>query len=335
MSTRIAVLGAGSWGIAVANLLAENNHDIIMWEFNPDELEKLITSREHSGKLPGIKIIDAVEICGDLSMAVRETDIVCIVVPTQKIAEVCRLLAALPHVPRLAVNLSKGIEEKTLRRVSQIIAEEWPDLNPSAIVSLSGPSHAEEVARHMPTSVVVAGEEAESLLAQELFSNQYFRVYRSSDLIGVELGGALKNVIAIAAGITQGLGLGDNTRSALITRGMVEINRLAVELGAQPETMAGLAGIGDLIATCTSRHSRNHYVGYHIGQGKTLDEVLAGMVMVAEGVTTCRSVNDLARLNQIEMPISEAVHAVLFEELEPMKAVASLMTRPLKEEIWY
>lgn len=331
MSCRVTILGAGSWGIANANLLAENDHRVVMWEFDPKELALISHKREHPQKLPGIIIDPSVELTGNLSEALREAEIVVIAIPTQKIASVCRLLTATPA--KLVVNLSKGIEENTLRRVSQIISEEWRGVEPDMIVTLSGPSHAEEVARHLPTSVVAAGLEANCRLAQEIYSNPTFRVYRSPDLVGVELGGSLKNVIAIGAGIAQGLGFGDNTQGALITRGLAEITRLAVVMGGEPSTLAGLSGVGDLITTCISRHSRNQYVGYHIGRGQTLKEVLAEMVMVAEGVTTCRSARELARRHGVEMPITEAVYGILFENRPPREAVTELMTRPLKAEI--
>jgi len=332
VSRKVTILGAGSWAIATANLLTANGAEITMWEFDPAELQLLITQREHPKKLPGIRINEAIDLVGDLRHAVDGAEIVICAVPTQKIAGVCRQLSGLSSSPELIVNLSKGIEEGSLRRVSQVISEEWSGINPDVIVTLSGPSHAEEVARQLPTTVVVAGEEEKCHIAQEIFSNETFRVYRSPDLIGVELGGSLKNVIAIAAGIGRGLGFGDNTQGALITRGLVEINRLAMEMGALPETLGGLSGVGDLIATCTSQHSRNQYVGFNIGRGKTLDEVLAGMVMVAEGVTTCRSARELAARHGVEMPITEAVYSVLFENLPARMAVTSLMTRPLKAE---
>lgn len=332
MSDRITILGAGSWGIANANLLAENGAEILMWEFDPDELALIKEKREHPDKLPGIPIHDSVSLTGDLTEAVAGADTVIFAVPTQKTSGVCRQLANSGGRPDLIVNLSKGIEQGTLRRVSQIIADDWAGIDSQSIVTLSGPSHAEEVARHLPTTVVVAGDETKSRKAQEIYSNPVFRVYRSTDLIGVELAGALKNVIAIAAGIAQGLGFGDNTQGALITRGLVEISRLAQVMGADPETMAGLSGVGDLIATCISRHSRNQYVGYHIGQGQTLDQVLAGMVMVAEGVTTCRSARELADRHKVDMPITRAVCKVLFENLPAREAVNNLMTRPLKAE---
>jgi glycerol-3-phosphate dehydrogenase (NAD(P)+) len=335
VNNKVAILGAGSWGIANANLLAENGSQVTMWEFDSTELTLLKSGREHPRKLPGIKINESVRLTGDLAGAVNENRIIIFAVPTQKISSVCRQLSQTSNSELdLIINLSKGIEQKTLRRVSQIISGEWTGINPESIVTLSGPSHAEEVARKLPTSVVVAGDQQKCEKAQEIYSNPNFRAYRSPDLIGVELGGSLKNVIAIAAGITQGLDFGDNTQGALITRGLAEINRLAVSMGADPATLAGLSGVGDLIATCTSKHSRNQYVGYHIGTGQTLEEILAGMVMVAEGVTTCRSARELAREHKVEMPITEAVCSVLFENLPPRTAVTNLMTRPLKAEVW-
>jgi len=334
MSSNISILGAGSWGIANACLLTENGHAVTMWEFDPAELKRLLTERQHTQKLPGILIPESIKITGELSEAVADAEIIVFAVPTQKIAGVCQELSSVPGRPDLIVNLSKGIEEKTLRRVSQIIGEEWTGIDRQNIVTLSGPSHAEEVTRKLPTSVVAAGNDVTSRRTQKIYSSEYLRVYRSADLIGVELGGALKNIIAIAAGIVHGLGHGDNTMGALITRGLFEINRLAVTLGAQPDTLAGLSGVGDLITTCISRHSRNHYVGYHIGQGMTLEQVLSGMVMVAEGVTTCRSARQLARQNDVDMPITEAVYQVLFNNVPVREAVNALMTRPLKAEVW-
>lgn len=327
-------MGAGSWGIANANLLAQNGSDVTLWEFDPGELEILRTEREHPQKLPGINIENSILLVGDLNDALEGAEIVIFAVPTQKIAEVCRHISAISvTMPELVISLSKGIEQGSLRRVSQILADEWIGIHPEDIVSLSGPSHAEEVSRQIPTSVVVAGKKDKCQITQEIYSNKVFRVYRSSDLIGVEIGASLKNVVAIAAGIVRGLKFGDNTMGALITRGLAEINRLAFAMGAKPETLAGLSGIGDLVATCTSTHSRNQTVGYQIGQGKTLKEVLSGMVMVAEGVTTCRSARQLALDKGIEMPITEAVCEVLFENLPAREAVTSLMTRPLKAEV--
>lgn len=305
-----------------------------MWEFDPAELDILRSKREHPKKLPGIKIHDSIYLHGDLSDSVEGAEVVLFAVPTQKIAHVCRQLSASTVCrPDVIVNLSKGIEEKTLRRVSQIIGEDWAGIDRNAIVTMSGPSHAEEVGRQLPTTVVVAGSEDKCTRVQALYSNEHFRAYRTDDIIGVEIGGSLKNVIAIGAGIARGLGFGDNTQGALITRGLAEINRLTVALGGDPTTLAGLSGVGDLVATCTSQHSRNQYVGYHIGQGKTLAQVLDTMVMVAEGVTTCRSARELARKFDVVMPITEAVCQVLFEDKPAIEAVTQLMTRPLKAEL--
>jgi glycerol-3-phosphate dehydrogenase (NAD(P)+) len=335
LSDKVTILGAGSWGIANANLLAGNGASVTMWEFDSGELALLQQKHEHPQKLPGVLIDESILLSGNLAKAVSHADAVVFAVPAQKVAGVCRdVTNAAAGKPDLVINLAKGIEEGTLRRVSEIIRDEWRGIDPQSIVTLSGPSHAEEVARQLPTSVVVAGAEEKCTRTQKLYSNSSFRVYRCPDLVGVELGGALKNVIAIGAGIARGLGFGDNTQGALITRGLVEINRLAVVMGADPETLAGLSGVGDLITTCTSEHSRNQYVGYNIGRGQTLDQVLSGMVMVAEGVTTCRSVRELARRYKVDMPITEAVYSVLFENLSPREAVTSLMTRPLKAEVW-
>jgi len=335
LKRKVTILGAGSWGLANADLLTRNGASVTTWEFDPEQLRIIRQNRGHPQKLPGLNLDDSINITGDLPQALEGSEIVVFAVPTQKVATVCRALtAARLAPPDLVVNLAKGIEEKTLRRVSEIIGQDWRNINARAIVTISGPSHAEEVARRLPTSVVVAGEENRCRQTQALYSDDTFRVYRSPDLIGVELGGALKNIIAIGAGIAGGLGFGDNTQGALITRGLFEINRLAVTMGADPETLAGLSGVGDLITTCISEHSRNHYVGFNIGRGKTLDEILAGMVMVAEGVTTCRSARALARRHEVEMPITEAVYSVLFENLPPREAVTNLMTRPLKAEVW-
>jgi len=334
VNERVTILGAGSWGLACGNLLTANGARVTLWEFDPAELALLRREQGHPRKLPGIKIASGIRLTGDLDEAITDAEIVICAVPTQQIASVCVRLAALPMRPDLVVNLSKGIEEQTLRRVSQIISEDWPGLPADGVVTLSGPSHAEEVALGLPTTGVAAGEESRCRRTQELFSNPTFRVYRSHDLVGVELGGAVKNVIAIAAGIARGLGFGDNTQGALITRGLAEMTRLAVVMGADPATLSGLSGVGDLVTTCISQHSRNQYVGFHIGRGQTLSQVLAGMVMVAEGVTTCRSTRELAHKYGVDMPITEAVCAVLFEQLPARQAVTALMTRPLKAEQW-
>ncbi len=336
MSDRIAVLGAGSWGIAAANLLSSNGHTVALWEFNPVDYQILIKTRTLEKKLPGIKIAAPVYITDDIARAVDSAQIIVFASPAQTVRSVCRQLNEVVSEPKVFVNLAKGIEINTLKRMSEIIEECLTHAEPKNIATLSGPSHAEEVARSMPTSVVVASVNIDlARYVQGLFSNNVFRAYTSTDIIGVELGGSVKNIIAIAAGIITGLGLGDNTMGALITRGMVEISRLGVGLGADPVTFAGLSGIGDLVTTCISRHSRNQQVGFRIGKGEKLKSILNSMTMVAEGVDTCRSVKMLAERQKIEMPITEQVYNVLFTDKNPADAVEELMGRTLKKEVLY
>ncbi len=335
MSEKIAVLGAGSWGIAAANLLCSNGHRVALWEYNRDDCIRLRENRTHKDKLPGIFLSDKINITNSLEEAVKDAPIVILVVPAQKVREVTIALAGLIDGPIKYVNLAKGVEMGTLMRTSEIIKATISGANDECIATLSGPSHAEEVALNLPTSVVAASKNPEFAgEIQNIFSNRTFRVYRSQDIIGVELGGSLKNVIAIASGITQGLGFGDNTTGALITRGLAEITRMGVKLGAEPLTFAGLSGIGDLVTTCISRHSRNRYVGEKIGRGEKLKDILAGMVMVAEGVDTCRAAKAMSDKHGVEMPITAEVYKVLFENKPASEAVADLMGRKLREEIW-
>jgi glycerol-3-phosphate dehydrogenase (NAD(P)+) len=255
--------------------------------------------------------------------------------PAQTIRSVCTALNPILDDRRFFINLAKGVEVGSLLRMSEVIEKFIDSASKDNIATLSGPSHAEEVARGIPTSVTAASTNinfAERI--QNIFSNGFFRVYRSDDVIGVELGGSLKNVVAIASGITQGLGYGDNTSGALLTRGLAEITRMGVKMGADPLTFSGLSGIGDLITTCLSKHSRNRHVGERIGQGEKLDEILESMVMVAEGVATCKSAYAMAEKYKVEMPITAEAHKVLFENKPPDRAVKDLMTRSLKEEIW-
>jgi len=337
MAHRIAILGAGSWGIAVANLLHGNGHQTYLWEFNKEDCEYLQGNRTLEKKLPGVVIPDSITITNDLAEAVHQSEYIIMAVPAQKVRSVCDVLKNILKERKKFVNLAKGVEIDSLQRMSEVIKSTLaPDLaGINSIATLSGPSHAEEVARNIPTSVVVASEKSEYAVdIQNLFNSRFFRVYRSSDLVGVELGGSLKNVIAIASGITQGLGFGDNTTGALLTRGLAEITRMGVSLGADPLTFAGLSGIGDLITTCVSRHSRNRYVGEKIGKGERLGDILAGMVMVAEGVDTCRSAYAMSKKYEVEMPITHEAYRVLFEDKSPAEAVADLMGRSLKEEVW-
>jgi len=331
---KIAVLGAGSWGMAVSQILSDNGASVHLWEYDQKTYRKLIDDRRQDDKLPGFRIPDKIEITNLLSEAVAGASLIVLAVPAQFLQ--ATLINAVESISEgaVVVNLAKGIENKTLKRMSEVINEVLAEKSIS-VFTLSGPSHAEEVVKRMPTAVVLAGNDSRRIeQLQELFSNSYFRVYKSSDLIGVELGGALKNVIAISAGISAGLGLGDNTLGALVTRGLAEITRLGTALGARSETFAGLSGVGDIVTTCASRHSRNRLVGERIGRGEKLDEILASMTMIAEGVETTRAGYDLARLHEVEMPITKEVYKVLFENKSPGEAVWELMGRELKAEIW-
>ena len=334
MVERVAILGAGSWGLAIAGLLHGNGHNVSLWEFNRSDYDLLRQHRTHPDKLPNCHLSDDVRISNDINEAVEGCSLLVLAVPSQYLRSALEQLGSLHPDILGVVNLAKGIEIGSLKRMSQVMADTI-GISSDKIATISGPSHAEEVTLDLPTAVVAAGTGAELVRRlQSVFSNATFRVYESGDLIGVELGGALKNIIAIAVGIAAGLGMGDNTLGALITRGLAEISRLGVTMGAEPLTFSGLSCVGDLVTTCASQHSRNRYVGVHIGRGKTLDEVLSGMSMVAEGVETTRSGRELARLHQVEMPITEIVYQVLFENKPSSEAVGELMERQLKSEIW-
>jgi len=321
--------------MAIARLLNGNGQRVTLWEFDPAEYRRLVEMRGLPEKLKAFTLASTIELTNDLHQAVADAAMVVLAVPVQSARSVLKQLGSGFRPPEAGiVNLSKGIEARTLRRMSEIITEET-SVPLEKVVTLSGPSHAEEVILDVPTTVVAAGgSEAIVEHVQQVFSSRAFRVYKSSDLKGVELGGSLKNVIAIAAGIADGLRLGDNAKGALITRGLAEITRLGVAMGARAETFAGLSGLGDLVTTCFSQHSRNRRVGERIAKGQALTEVLAELKMVAEGVETTRSVHDLARLHDAEMPITNEVFHVLFEERTPSSALAELMGRELKAEIW-
>jgi|Deesub1362B_J571_1020462.scaffolds.fasta_scaffold01120_11 glycerol-3-phosphate dehydrogenase (NAD(P)+) len=330
---RIGVLGAGSWGTALAVLLSTKFEPIWMWEFRPDVADQLATYRENRPMLPGIRIPDAVQITADLAEVVNACNLLVSAVPSHVVRSLAQQLKAFDLSEKLIVSVTKGIENDTLMRMSEVFQDVIPDFDLDRFVVLSGPSHAEEVSRFIPTTVVAACRElANAKKVQEIFMTPSFRVYSHTDVVGVEMGGSLKNVIAIAAGISDGVGFGDNTKAALITRGLVEITRLGTAAGADPLTFAGLSGMGDLIVTCISRHSRNRHVGEQIGRGKTLPEVLSEMVMVAEGVRTTRSAYQLARKYGVEMPITTEVYRVLYEQKDPRQAVYDLMTRSAKQE---
>ncbi len=334
MSEQIAIIGAGSWGMAIARLLANNGYNVTIWEKLPEQYRTIKQHRGNPTKLPGFTLPTDITITDDVAQAVSSSALLVFAVPAQFLREVLKDVKNYYPPDAGIVNLAKGVEVGTLLRMSQVIQEVLVPYH-GRIVTLSGPSHAEEVAVDMPTAVVAAGPTLDFVSeVQQIFSSAAFRVYQSNDLTGVELGGSLKNVIALAAGITDGLGMGDNTKGALITRGLAEMVRLGTAMGAKAETFAGLSGLGDLVATCTSRHSRNRFVGEKIGRGETLRDILAQMTMVAEGVETTRSAYALARSAGVEMPITEQVYAVLYEEKSAKAAVAELMERSLKAEVW-
>lgn len=330
---KVSVLGAGSWGTALAIILANNGHQVIMWEYNKQYVKNLKKHYENKVFLPGIKIPSEIEITHSLKEAATDQHMIVIAIPTQFIRGVLKQMKKFSFKNTTFVSVSKGIEKDTLLTVDHIIAEEL-DISEDAIGVLSGPSHAEEVAKKIPTAVVAASSNIETATEiQSAFANSYFRVYSSTDIVGVELGGALKNVIAVGAGIIDGAKFGDNTKAAIMTRGIAEISRLGIELGARPETFAGLSGMGDLIVTCMSKHSRNRHVGEQIGMGKKLPQVLKEMTMVAEGVETCKSVHQLAAKHQIDVPIANAVYNILFNEKDPIKVTNDLMSRGMKTEL--
>jgi glycerol-3-phosphate dehydrogenase (NAD(P)+) len=331
---RITVLGAGGWGTTLAILLSENAHQVILWSYRAEDLERMRATRENPDFLPGIPIPRSIGITGDLGGAIRNAEMIVAAVPSQYLRKVISRIAPEISPTLTIVNVAKGVENGTLMTMSEMIHDVIPGLDPSRIATLSGPSHAEEVSRRIPTTVVVASEDIEAArLVQGAFMTPNFRVYASNDIKGVEIGGSLKNVIAIAAGIIDGAQLGDNTKAAVMTRGIAEIARVGVALGAHVRTFSGLSGIGDLMVTCMSRHSRNRQVGVEIGKGRKLPEILAGMVMVAEGIATTQSAHDLARRVNVETPIVDQVHKILFEGKDPLKACHDLMTRDPKGEL--
>lgn len=335
MKDTIAVIGAGNWGTALANLLAKKGYRVRLWSHEPSVAEAIAATRENPRYLQGITLDPHLEATSDLAASVAGAGVVVSVSPAQFVRQVLSAVAAEIDPDALVVSASKGIETTTLKTMAEVIEDLLPGSVAARACFLSGPSFALEVARELPTAVTVASHSAEAVsMAQALFQTDYFRVYTTRDVRGVELGGALKNVIAVAAGMTSGLGLGHNARAALITRGLAEISRLGVALGADPLTFAGLAGMGDLILTCTGELSRNRSVGLALGQGRSLDEILAGMTMVAEGVETTRAAHALALRSGVEMPIVAEVHAVLFEGRAPATAVENLMLRSPKAEVW-
>ena len=333
---RVAVLGAGGWGTTLALLLHRNGHQVSLWAYEETEVANMRGQGENTRFLPGVNIPPEMAVSTDMESLLPGVDMIVMSSPSQVARSVMKRLAESRPAPCPVVNVSKGIENKTLKRMSEMIREELPFFPAGFVATLSGPSHAEEVSRGLPTVVVTASDSVQTaLFVQETFMCDLFRVYTSSDLVGVELAGSLKNVIALATGVCDGLGFGDNSKGALLTRGLAEITRLGLALGAKASTFAGLAGMGDLITTCMSRHSRNRYVGEQIGKGRRLPEILGEMVMVAEGVRTTESAMEMGNHVGVELPITREVYEALFHDKDAHSAVAALMMRPAKpEDCW-
>lgn len=326
----VGVMGAGSWGTALALLLHSNGHQVTVWSINEEEVEMLSKEREHKSKLPGVKIPEDMVFTSDMEKAIKEKDFLVLAVPSAFTRGTARNMKPFVKEGQIIVDVAKGIEEDTLMTLSQQIEEEIPQAD---VAVLSGPSHAEEVGRGLPTTVVIGAKTEETArYLQEMFMNHVFRVYISPDMLGMELGGALKNVIALAAGIADGMGYGDNTKAALITRGIAEIARLGVKMGGALESFTGLTGIGDLIVTCASVHSRNRKAGYLMGQGKTMEEAMAEVKMVVEGVYSAKAAAKLGKKYGVALPIVDKVNEVLFEGKDPKEAVDELMLRDSKAE---
>ncbi len=329
----ISVVGAGSWGTAVANLLAEKGYKIKLWA-RDEQLAKAINRLHRNPRyLKDVKLTDEVKAVSDLGDALKLADVVILAVPSHAMREIItRIKPELENHP-LMVSLTKGLETDTLMRMSAVINQVIPAQS-GKIGVLSGPNHAEEVSRHIPSATVISSHSPQTAARlQEMFMMPYFRVYTNADMVGVELGGAVKNVIAIAAGISDGLGFGDNTKASLMTRGLTEMTRLGIAAGAKNLTFAGLSGVGDLIATCTSRHSRNRAVGERLAKGVTLKTISRETRMVAEGVKTCTAINELAKKHGIEMPITGAVYRVIYKRKNPYDCVQELMSRGATDEL--
>ena len=328
---KIGVIGAGSWGTALAWLLANNGHEVTLWSVMEDEVKMLNEKREHISKLPGVKLQDTISITTDLEAAMKGKDVLVLAVASPFTRSTSHMMQPFAAEGQLIVNVAKGVEETTLMTLSEIIEEEIPQ---ACVAVLSGPSHAEEVGKGLPTTCVIGAKDRETAeYLQEIFMSPVFRVYTSPDILGIELGAALKNVIALAAGVADGLGYGDNTKAALITRGIAEISRLGIAMGARAETFFGLSGIGDLIVTCASVHSRNRKAGYLMGQGYTMKEAMDEVKMVVEGVYSAKAALSLSEKYHVEMPIIVEVNKVLFEDKKAADAVNELMQRMKKDEI--
>lgn len=327
---KIGIIGAGSWGIALAKLLYNNGNDITVWSIIEAEVEMLNREREHKDKLPGVKLPEEMVFTTDLKSTVEASDFLVLAVPSPFTRSTAHSMKEFVKDGQIIVNVAKGVEETTLLTLSQIIEEEIPQ---AEVAVLSGPSHAEEVGRGIPTTIVVGSRKKEvAEYLQNIFMSDVFRVYISPDVLGIELGAALKNVVALAAGMADGLGYGDNTKAALITRGIAEISRLGIAMGGKKETFSGLSGMGDLIVTCASMHSRNRRAGILIGQGKTMKEAMDEVKMVVEGVYSAKAAMGLARKYDVSMPIIEQVNQILFEDKPASEAVKDLMLRDRKIE---
>jgi len=332
---KVGIIGAGSFGTALAIVLARAGNDVIMWARESEIAYRINNFHDNRDYLPEVTLPDSVEAVTDIADALEERELVLFATPSHAVREVAQRVK--PHLQgnELVVNVAKGIENDTFMTMSQVLTEVLKDqIDENNIAVLSGPSHAEEVSKFNPTAIVASSNSKRTArMVQEIFMTPMFRVYLNYDIIGVEVGGSVKNIMALAAGIVDGAELGDNTKAALMTRGLHEMKRLGMHLGASQDTFSGLTGMGDLIVTCTSRHSRNRYVGYEIGTGKSLEEVTSEMLMIAEGIKTTRSVRGWSRKLGIDMPITDAVYQVLFEEVDPKDALYELMTRVPKEEI--
>lgn len=327
---KVSVIGAGSWGTAIAKVLSDNGHEVTVWSHREEEVRALDEKRENVSKLPGVKLSEEIVFTADLEEAVRGMELCVLAVPSTAVRGTAKKMASVVRPGQIVVNLAKGIEESTLMVLTDILEQELSGVNAAV---LSGPSHAEEVGRRIPTTVVVGAKDRRTAeWIQNIFMNERFRVYTSPDMLGIELGGALKNVIALAAGVADGLGCGDNTKAALITRGIAEMSRLGVAMGGHIETFNGLTGIGDLIVTCASVHSRNRKAGYLIGQGKTMQQAMEEVKMVVEGVYSAKAAKKLAVQYQVSMPIVESVNQVLFEGKPAREAMEELMLRDKKLE---
>lgn len=330
---KIGVIGGGSWGTALARVLGNKGYDVVMYLRDSSQVLDIEEHRENRKYLKGVDLPKNLRVTNNIEEAIGASKYLLLSSPTHSIREILLANVGLIDEGQIVINVAKGIENNTLERISEIVGEILPN---NKYVMLSGPSHAEEVGLDMPTTVVSACEDLEvAEMVQDLFSTPYFRVYTNTDVIGVELGGALKNVIALGAGISDGLGYGDNTKAALMTRGIIEISRLGEKLGANPSTFSGLAGIGDLIVTCTSMHSRNRRAGILIGEGQNLDETIKSIGMVVEGVKTTKSTYELSKKYQVEMPITEEIYKVLYEGHDVKNSVMNLMIRDKKSELEY